>query len=165
MVKVMASGVFDILHLGHLHFLQEARKHGDELVVVVACDSTVRRMKHEPVTPEKMRMELVGALKGVDQVVLGGEGDPYDTVREIMADKIALGFDQDWDPDEVQSELKDRGLEVEMVRIPKLDSDLNGTRKIIQKVISMWNIHRQISAAEAMPPQIKVPPPQEDEEK
>lgn len=152
MVKVMASGVFDILHLGHLHFLQEARKLGDELIVVVACDATVRKLKHEPVTPETMRAELVGALKVVDRVVIGGEGDPYDTVLELRPDRIAIGFDQTWDPQKVTRELKERGIDVEVVRMPKLDSDLNGTRKIIQKVISMWNIQKQIQAAEALPP-------------
>ncbi len=59
MVRVMATGVFDILHLGHLHYLEESKKLGDELVVVVATDKTVRRRKHEPITPEKMRLEMV----------------------------------------------------------------------------------------------------------
>ncbi|PKK81324.1 MAG: FAD synthase, partial [Thermoplasmata archaeon HGW-Thermoplasmata-2] len=47
MIKVMASGVFDILHMGHIYFLEEARKLGDRLAVVVACDATVRKLKHE----------------------------------------------------------------------------------------------------------------------
>ncbi|MEE9489142.1 MAG: adenylyltransferase/cytidyltransferase family protein, partial [Thermoplasmata archaeon] len=52
MVRVMASGVFDLLHTGHLHYLEEAKKLGDELIVVVARDSTVRKEKHEPITTE-----------------------------------------------------------------------------------------------------------------
>ena len=66
MVRVMATGVFDLLHTGHLHFLQSAKALGDELVVVVATDATVRRRKHEPITPQEMRREMVAALKMVD---------------------------------------------------------------------------------------------------
>ena len=66
MVKVMASGVFDILHLGHLHYLEGSKNLGDELVVVIATDDTVRKLKHEPITNEHIRLELVKALKPVD---------------------------------------------------------------------------------------------------
>ena len=65
MTRVMASGVFDILHTGHVHYLSEAKKLGDELVVVVATDATVKRRKHMPIIPEKMRLELVSSLKKV----------------------------------------------------------------------------------------------------
>ncbi|MCJ2563189.1 MAG: adenylyltransferase/cytidyltransferase family protein, partial [Candidatus Thermoplasmatota archaeon] len=57
MVRVMASGVFDLLHTGHLHYLEEAKKLGDELIVVVARDSTVRKEKHDPITTEDVRCE------------------------------------------------------------------------------------------------------------
>mgnify|MGYP006297563163 FL=1 len=59
MVKVMATGTFDILHLGHIYFLKEAKKLGDTLAVVVATDSTVRKLKHEPVNPEKIGLDLI----------------------------------------------------------------------------------------------------------
>ena len=71
MVRVMATGVFDILHLGHLYFLKEAKKLGDELVVVVATDKTAEEMKHVPITTQDMRVKLVAELKPVDQAVLG----------------------------------------------------------------------------------------------
>ena len=71
MVRVMASGVFDILHTGHISYLEQAKAAGDELVVVVACDSTVRKRKHEPVTPENMRLKIVQSLKPVDRAILG----------------------------------------------------------------------------------------------
>ncbi len=64
MVRVMATGVFDLLHLGHVYFLSEAKKLGDELVVVVARDSTARKFKHEPITAEATRVQLVAALAG-----------------------------------------------------------------------------------------------------
>ena len=84
MVRVMASGVFDIIHPGHLHYLEESRRLGDELIVVVATDNTVRKRKHEPITPEKMRVELVAALKPVDMAILGREGDDIFKVVEEL---------------------------------------------------------------------------------
>ena len=59
MIKVMATGTFDLLHMGHIYFLKEAKKLGDKLIVIVARDSTVRKMKHEPVTPQEMRLQLI----------------------------------------------------------------------------------------------------------
>lgn len=132
----MATGVFDILHLGHVHFLEEARKLGDELIVVVATDKTAERNKHRPITPERMRVELMEALKVVDRVVLGHEGDPFDIVKEIEPDIIVLGYDQFQREERIKSELSDRGLgNIKVVRLTKFDHDLNGTRKIIRKII------------------------------
>ena len=74
-VRVMATGIFDILHTGHLHFLGEAKKLGNELVVVVARDSTAKKQKHEPIMSENMRLEMISALKIVDRAVLGYEDD------------------------------------------------------------------------------------------
>ncbi len=142
----MASGVFDIVHLGHLHYLQEARKLGDELVVVVATDATVRKMKHEPITPGKMRVELVAALKPVDRAVLGHEDDIYRTVEEVGPDIIALGYDQRFDEKELDMQLRKRGLEgIRIVRLSRMDYDLNGTRKIIQRVIDWYTLENRLN--------------------
>jgi FAD synthetase len=138
MTRVMASGVFDILHTGHVHYLTEARKLGDELVVVVATDSTVRRNKHEPITPDRMRLELVQALKPVDKAVLGREGDMFSVVAEIKPDIIALGYDQAFDEKVLETELAKRGMHIKVVRLSKYSDDLNGTRKIIRKIID-WH--------------------------
>jgi FAD synthetase len=141
MTRVMASGVFDILHTGHLHYLEKAKSIGDELVVVVATDRTVRRMKHEPITHEKMRVELVNALKPVDRAVLGKEGDMFQTVEEIRPDIIALGYDQKFDEAELTKRLAERGLKIKIVRLTRYEDDLDGTRKIIQRIID-WNTMR-----------------------
>lgn len=138
MTRVMASGVFDILHTGHVHYLTEAKKLGDELVVVVATDNTVRRNKHEPITPEKMRLELVQSLKPVDRAILGHEGDMYGVVAEIRPDIIAIGYDQTFDEKTLESELAKRGMKVKVVRLGHYADDLNGTRKIIRRIIE-WH--------------------------
>ncbi len=134
-IRVMATGAFDLLHLGHLHYLKEAKKLGDELIVVVATDATVRKEKHEPITPENMRMEMVASLKPVDRAVLGYEKDRNRIVEEIKPDIIAVGYDQKHDLEKIKQELSKRGLAVEVVRLPQFDHDLNGTRKIIKKII------------------------------
>jgi FAD synthetase len=138
----MASGVFDIIHSGHLHYLQEARKLGDELVVVVATDATVRRHKHEPIIPEKMRLELVSALKPVDAAVLGNEGDMFAVVENIRPDIIALGYDQTFDEKKMEETLRGRGLKVKVVRVGANGEDLTATRKIIQRVIDWYSLNK-----------------------
>ena len=152
-VRVMASGVFDLIHLGHVHYLEEARKLGDELLVVVATDSTVRKMKHEPITPGKMRVELVKALKPVDFAVLGHEDDIFKTVEEQKPDIIALGFDQKFDERELKIQLESRGLgHIRIVRLSKMsyDSfDLDGTRKIIQRIIDWYSLEKKLRESEA----------------
>lgn len=148
MVRVMATGVFDILHIGHLHYLRQAKELGDDLVVVIARDTTVRRMKHEPVTPEEMRRELVDALKPVDEAILGHEGDIYQTVEKVQPDIIALGWDQPFDPGEIEAECAKRGVPARVVRLERLEGDLDGTTKIINKVIGMWNLQQQMARVE-----------------
>jgi FAD synthetase len=148
MVKVMASGVFDLIHLGHLNYLEEALKLGDELVVVVATDETVRKIKHEPITNESIRVKLVEALKPVNKAVLGYEDDRYKIVEELKPDIIAIGFDQEHDEEQIKADLAKKGLEVQVVRLPKFDYDLDGTRKIIRKIIDLWSFTKKMEEIE-----------------
>ena len=92
MVRVMASGVFDILHTGHISYLEQAKAMGDELYVVVASDDTVRKRKHEPITPGEMRVKIVSSLKAVDKAILGNSGgDMYSILETVRPDIIVLG--------------------------------------------------------------------------
>ena len=68
--RVMAVGVFDLLHAGHLHYLEQAKALGEHLTVVVAHDDTVR-LEHDPVTPMAFRQRLVAGLKPVDEAIVG----------------------------------------------------------------------------------------------
>lgn len=130
----MATGVFDLLHPGHLYFLREARKLGDELWVVVARDTTARRFKHEPFVPEESRVQMVDALKPVDRAVLGNEGSIYEILDEIRPDVIALGFDQVHQEERILEECRRRGLRTSVVRLARFEGDLDGTRKIVKRV-------------------------------
>jgi len=150
MVKVMATGTFDILHLGHIYFLKEAKKLGDSLTVVVATDSTVRRLKHEPINPEEIRLKLIRELKVVDKAYLGHKEDMYKIVEEIKPDIIALGFDQIHDEKMINSELKKRKIKAKVVRLSefKEGTDLEGTRKIISKIISAYEFQKNMERIE-----------------
>ncbi len=142
MTRVMATGVFDILHLGHVHFLTEARRLGDELVVVVARDSVAERMKRLPTVPEKVRLSMVQALKPVDSAILGLEGDIYDILSLVKPDIVALGYDQDFDDAKIVEEGRVRGVELKVVRISKYaGTEFNGTRKIIKMLMEQDKRH------------------------
>lgn len=141
MITVMASGVFDILHTGHISYLEQARSYGDRLVVVVACDNTVRRRKHEPITPDTMRARVVGALKVVDEAIIGKEGDMLDTVESVKPDIIVLGYDQSFDVAELSERLEKRGLgNIAVIRANECADDLNATRRIVERIRRMGDL-------------------------
>ncbi len=145
---VMATGVFDILHMGHLQYLTEAKKLGDRLVVVVACDETVRQNKHDPLMTQEERARMVESLKPVDGVVIGRPGDPFTVVEEIAPDIIALGYDQRHDEESISRELSKRGLDIEVKRLEHYDHDLDGTRKIIRRIIDWYGMKKKLEAVE-----------------
>ena len=146
----MATGTFDLLHMGHIYYLKEAKKYGDKLVVIVATDSTVRKLKHEPINPEKIRLELIKELNVVDEAYLGYEDDMYKIVEEIKPDIIALGYDQIHNEETLKNELKKRKLNTRVLRISKYKdgSDLEGTRRIIQKIISAYEFQKKMERIE-----------------
>jgi FAD synthetase len=150
MVKVMATGTFDLLHLGHIYYLKEAKKLGDKLAVVVSTDSTVRKLKHEPVNHEEIRLNLIKELKIVDEAYLGYEDDIYEIVKEIKPDIIALGFDQIHDEKNIKAELKKRGISAKVVRLSEFKggSDLEPTIKINEKIISAYEFQKNMERIE-----------------
>jgi len=139
-VKVVATGVFDIIHIGHAHFLNAAKEHGDHLTVIIANDTTVRKMKGEPILSDERRAEVVLQLKPVNEVVIGRTGDMLDIiVEDIKPDVIALGFDQRlFTRRELEKKLLERGLEVKVVRLKEMEQDLAGSRKIISKILKIY---------------------------
>ena len=141
MVRVMAVGIFDLLHAGHLHYVEQAKSLGDELVVVSAHDETVRKQKHEPVTGQELRRRMVEGLKPVDLAIVGNPpGIPiFEILKEVRPDIIALGYDQKHSIDAIRNGLDDAGFEkVEVTRVEGLSDDLDGTRKIIARILDLW---------------------------
>ncbi len=92
---VLAGGVFDIIHPGHIHTLNAAKSLGDVLVVVVATDNTAVKMKkRKPLHKQEQRQELVNSLSMVDLCLIGQEDDIFKTVNRVRPQIIALGYDQ-----------------------------------------------------------------------
>ena len=108
---------------------------GDELYVVVASDDTVRKRKHEPITPESMRVKIVSSLKVVDKAFLGNSGgDIYSILEIIRPDIIVLGFDQTFDEKKLEADLRSKGYDIEVRRASQSGEDLEATRAIIRKI-------------------------------
>lgn len=142
MVRVMAVGVFDLLHAGHLHYVEQAKSLGDELVVVVAHDDTVRKQKHEPVTNQELRRRMVEGLKPVDRAIVGNPPSIpiFEILDSVKPDIIALGYDQKHSRDAIKSGLENNGWgNVEVKRVEGLADDLDGTRKIIARILNLWS--------------------------
>ncbi len=141
MTRVMAVGIFDLLHAGHLHYVEQAKSLGEELVVVIAHDETVRKQKHEPVTGQDLRRRMVEGLKPVDQAIIGNPpGVPiFEILKQIDPDLIALGYDQKHSIDAIRKGLDQHGFKhVEVTRVEGLSDDLDGTRKIIARILDLW---------------------------
>ena len=133
--RVVATGTFDILHPGHLYYLTESRKLGDELWVIVACDENVKH-KPRPILPEAQRLEMVAALRPVDHAILGDHTDMFRPIEEIRPDVITIGFNQYFDEENLRRQLAGRNLPADVVRIGKYaDGDLASSRMIVKKIV------------------------------
>jgi FAD synthetase len=133
--RIVATGTFDILHPGHIYYLEESRKLGDELVVIVARDTNVKH-KPRPVIPEEHRLRMVAALKPVDRAILGDKSDMFRPIEELKPDIITIGFNQMFDEKNLTDQLKARNLTPKVVRIGKCaDGDLCSSRLVVQRII------------------------------
>jgi cytidyltransferase-like protein len=126
---VLAGGVFDIIHPGHIHTLNAAKVLGDVLVVVVATASTAVKMKkRNPLHTEEHRQELVGSLSMVDLCLVGREGDIFKTVEIVKPDIIALGYDQVHQEKFITDGCKNLGLEVRVARLQSPIPDFSSSK-------------------------------------
>lgn len=136
MKKIATFGVFDVLHPGHVKFLNKCKSlfKESELIVVIARDSTVfREKKRKPVFSEEERRFIVQSLKPVDEAILGNEGlDKLKIVERIKPDVIVLGYDQEWNEKDLKEELKRRGLNVKVIRLKKYSNSKSS--KIRKKI-------------------------------
>ncbi|MFP9059313.1 adenylyltransferase/cytidyltransferase family protein [Natrialbaceae archaeon A-chndr2] len=135
---VVAQGTFDILHPGHVHYLEQAAAMGDRLVVIVARPTNVDH-KAAPICSANQRRELVGALEVVDEAILGDTEDIFRPIERLEPDVIALGHDQHHDPEAIRAELVARGLECAVRRAsgrePQYEDELLSTRLIIERIL------------------------------
>jgi len=146
---VLASGAFDLLHYGHVYYLTNAKKAGGEnakLVVIVAKDKTVEKLKgKKPIIPEDQRRALVESLKVVDEAILGYENmDMLKVIEKVKPDVIALGYDEEKIERKLKKLVEEKNLKIKIVRIDRFqENELVSSSKIKRKIIEDY--HRNLN--------------------
>ncbi len=141
---VLATGVFDILHPGHLRFLEESKKQGGpraRLVVVVATDRTVlKRKRRPPVLPQSHRREIVAYLKPVSRAILGREEvDFLGILQEVRPSIVCVGYDQNDIKAAVKKVIARWKLPIRVVQLAKFGVDgLNSSTGVKRRVLRNW---------------------------
>ena len=126
---VLAGGVFDIIHPGHIHTLNAAKALGGVLVVAIATDKTAKKMKkRSPLHNQELRRELVTSLSMVDKAIVGHEDDIFQTVKEVKPDIIVLGYDQVHQEKFISDGCKRINLDVEIVRLESPEPHLSSSQ-------------------------------------
>ena len=135
MKRVIATGTFDILHPGHLYYLEQSKTLGDELTVIVARDANVRH-KPKPIIPEEQRCRMVAALRCVDHAILGDKTDMFRPIEEIRPAIITIGFNQHFDTEVLVRKLAEQSLDAHVVRINRCpDGALCSSRLIVKEIL------------------------------
>jgi FAD synthetase len=135
MRRVVAQGTFDLLHPGHLHYLESAGSMGDRLHVIIARSENVSH-KATPVVPDAQRREMVAALEMVDEARLGHTEDFFVPIRDIDPEVIVLGHDQHHDEDTIAAMLAEEGIDCEVARASGREDDerILSTGRIIDRI-------------------------------
>lgn len=137
MVRALAQGTFDLLHPGHVHYLEEAAKMGEELSVIIARSANVTH-KRAPILDGRQRRDLVAALDVVDHARLGHESDIFVPIEEIDPDVIVLGHDQHHDEAAIERALTERGIDCTVERAsprdPAYEGELLSTGRIVERI-------------------------------
>ena len=137
-VTVVAQGTFDLVHPGHVHYLEEAAAFGDELHVIVARRANVTH-KARPVLPDRQRRDVVAAFGVVDEAHLGHESDIFVPVEEIDPDVVVLGYDQHHDVSAIEAALGERGIDCRVERAGprerRYEDELLSTGDIVDRIL------------------------------
>ncbi len=134
----MVFGTFDIFHPGHESFLRQAGKLGDFLIVVIARDATVLKVKkRRPLNSENKRLKTIIETGLADKVLLGSLSDKYAVIKKYKPDVICLGYDQKFFVDDLREKLNEFGLQKTMVeKMKPFKADIYKSSKLRQKIKS-----------------------------
>lgn len=131
-MRVLVGGVFDIIHPGHIFFLNKAAAMGEELIVVVATDNVARKNKsRKPIFSQDERVEVVQSLDMVSRALPGQEGDFLYVVKHQRPDLIVLGHDQKFPG--LEKKLKSAEISAKVVRVEERLGDYS-TTKILERI-------------------------------
>ena len=126
---ILAGGVFDIIHPGHIHTLNSAKSLGDVLVVVVATDKTTEKIKKRtPLHNQKQRQDLVNSLSMVDLCLIGHEGDIFKTVEIVKPEIVALGYDQIHQEKFITDGCRKINLNVKVARLQSPNPEISSSK-------------------------------------
>jgi len=128
----MVFGTFDIFHPGHRSFLNQAKKYGNYLIVVVARDKTVKVFKKQDTkNKEKVRTKMIQESALADEVILGSLGDKYAIIKKRKPNVICLGYDQEFFIENLKSKLKEFGLiKTEIIRLKSYKPEIYKSSKL-----------------------------------
>ena len=134
---VFTNGCFDLLHLGHIYYLEKAKKKGDILIVALNSDSSVRRIKgsKRPILPETDRARIIAALESVDYVVVFNEITPLKVIKALKPDVLIKG--RDWKVDDIVGKDVVRSAGGRVATIPFLKG--RSTKLLIKKVVRKFS--------------------------
>lgn len=138
---VVAQGTFDIIHPGHIHYLEASAALGDRLEVIISRRSNIDH-KEPPILDAAQRCAVVAALRAVDTARVGHPSDIFAPIEALRPDIITLGYDQHHDPAAIRAELDRRGLEADIERIGPYEGDLEGllsTGDIIERILERYD--------------------------
>jgi rfaE bifunctional protein nucleotidyltransferase chain/domain len=133
---IFTNGCFDILHVGHVRYLNDAKKYGDFLIVGINSDSSVRRIKgkNRPIIDEKARAEVVAGLDSVDMVIIFSEDTPYELIKTLEPDVLIKGGD--WKEEEIVGADIVKGSGGKVLTVPYISG--YSTTSIIEKIIRLY---------------------------
>jgi len=135
--RAVAQGTFDILHPGHVHYLEDAASYGEELHVIVARRDNVTH-KAPPILSNRQRVEMVESLGVVDHARLGHPDDIFIPIEEIDPDVIVLGYDQHHNAEGIRTALEERGLDCRVERASAREDhpdELLSTGRIVDRIL------------------------------
>ncbi len=147
---VFTNGCFDLLHIGHIRYLQEAKDLGDRLVVGINSDESVRQLSKgngRPIIPDIQRAEVVAALDCVDYVIIFTEPDPLNLITAIQPDVLVKGGD--WTPERIVGRdiVEARGGTVRSIPLTPESS----TTLIIKKILASHGVNPTVSESPLLP--------------
>ncbi len=145
-IKVIAFGTFDYFHAGHENYLKQALALGDELVVVVARDETVKRIKGEkPDHSQRKRLKVIKSLPFVTKAVIGNREDKFKVIKQFKPDIIALGYDQFVFTYQLNKILIQNKMNTKIVRLKPFKPEINKS-SIIKKQQQTCQVAEPIKA-------------------
>ncbi len=137
---VVAQGTFDIVHPGHIHYLEASAALGDHLEVIVSRRSNIDH-KEPPILPASQRCAVISAFRMVDNARIGHPSDIFNPIEALDPDIITLGYDQHHDPSAIKAELADRGLDCSVERVGPYEgagSELLSSGDIIERIVQRY---------------------------